>query len=70
MSTLFNGDFEYEEESDFKEFLETIEPENALKLIDIALSHANKEGSFTLDESYCIYKCMDKLKKQQNENKI
>lgn len=68
MSTLFNGDFEYEEESDFKEFLETIEPENALKIIDIALAHANKEGAFTIEESYCIYKCVDKLKKQQNEN--
>lgn len=70
MSTLFNGDFEYEEESDFKEFLETIEPQNALKIIDIALSHANKEGAFSIEESYCIYKCIDKLKNTINENKI
>lgn len=62
MSTLFNGDFEYEDESDFKEFIESIESKNALKIIEIALSHANKEGAFTIEESHCIYKCIDKLK--------
>lgn len=62
MTTLFNGDFEYEQESEFKEFLETMEPVNALKIIEIALSHANKEGAFTIEESHCIYRCIDKLK--------
>jgi len=33
----------------------------------MALNHANKQGAFSILESHCIYKCLEKLK--DNENK-
>jgi hypothetical protein len=58
---LFN-DFEYESKKDLKEFLQEIDNQNAIVLIEMALSYASKQGSFDIDESHCIFMCLSKLK--------
>ena len=71
MPNLFGDSFEYDDKKDLINWLEEIEPNQALTIIDLALSHANIQGAFTIDESYCIFKCITKLKdekREQNEN--
>jgi|LauGreDrversion4_2_1035121.scaffolds.fasta_scaffold82765_3 hypothetical protein len=73
MSSLFGGGFEYDNKEDLVQFLEEIDTKNALTLIDLAISHAAKQGAFDIDESYCIFKCISKLKdekREQNEDSL
>jgi len=58
---LFN-DFEYESKKELTEFLNEIDSKNALMLIELSLIHASKHGAFDIDESYCIFMCLNKLK--------
>jgi len=62
MPHLFGEAFEYDDKKDLIDWLEGIGISQAIIIVDIALSHANKEGAFDMDESYCIFKCINKLK--------
>lgn len=62
MPHLFGQSFEYDDKKDLIDWLEEIDSTQAITIIDLALSHANKEGAFDIDESYCIFKCINKLK--------
>lgn len=63
METLFNGTVEFEDKKDLENMVSILlDKEMAIKLIEIALSHAHSSGSFNLTESHVIYKCISKLK--------
>lgn len=62
MPHLFGKAFEFDDKKDLIDWLEVIGISQAIIIVDIALSHANKEGAFNVDESYCIFKCINKLK--------
>jgi hypothetical protein len=66
MDTLFNGNIEYDNKEELIEFINNVGPEDAIKIIEQSLDHANEKGAFNLLESYCIHQCLDKLKKSQN----
>lgn len=66
MDTLFNGNFEYDDKDELIEFINNIDTEDAIKIIEQSLDHANESGAFNLLESYCVHQCLEKLKKNQN----
>lgn len=64
MPHLFGDSFEYDDKEDLINWLEKIDINQAIIIVDIALSHANREGAFDMDESYCIFKCINKIKQK------
>jgi hypothetical protein len=64
---LFGGEFEYDEKEDLNVFINNLKPTVSHAILEMALNHANKQGAFSILESHCIYKCLEKLK--DNENK-
>ena len=56
MENIFNGDFEYENKEELIQFIDGADRNDALKIIELSLEHANQKGSFNLLESYCIHK--------------
>jgi NADPH-dependent glutamate synthase beta subunit-like oxidoreductase len=66
MDTLFNGNLEYDSKDELIKFINNVSDSDAIKIIEQSLNHANGKGSFNLLESYCVYQCIDKIKKTQN----
>lgn len=66
MENLFNGEFEYESKIDLMEFIKNADFEDAVKIIELSLNHANEKGSFNLLESFCVHQCLEIIRKNKN----
>jgi hypothetical protein len=69
MDTIFGGLVQFESREQFNNFVETINDENAIKLIEMALLFSLKNGLFSFEESHIIYECLNKLKSKQQDVK-
>jgi hypothetical protein len=67
MSSLFGGLFQFENSNQFDLFLESVDKKSALKIIELSIVNNQQNGLYSIEESYCLYKCLSKLK--ENENK-
>jgi hypothetical protein len=67
MDSIFGGLLEFETEDQFDEFLKNIDEDNSLKIIELAIEYAYRNGLYSQPETYCIYKSLKKLK-QKNES--
>jgi hypothetical protein len=67
MEKIFGGLFEFEGTEQLDKFINELDKTTALKIIDMVLRYGQQQGFYSLTESHCIYKCLSKLK--QNENK-
>lgn len=65
---IFGGSIEFENKEKLIEFIETIDKEMSIKLIEISIEYGMKNGLFGLDESYCLYKSLKKLKENETNN--
>lgn len=68
MSSLFGGQFDFDDEQDLEILMNNLNPKVAIKLIEMGLSHANSKGLFSLTESHCLYKSLYVLKNYENKN--
>ena len=64
---LFGGEFEYDEKEDLNVFIDNLKPTVSQAILEMALNHANKQGDFSILEYHCIYKCLEKLKDDENQ---
>jgi hypothetical protein len=62
MQILFNGLLEFESHKQLKELLLSEDKQTAIKLIELALQHAQNNGLYSFEESYVIYICLNQLK--------
>jgi hypothetical protein len=62
MKSLFGGLIEFEDQLKLSEFLEKMDNEMSLKIIEGALEYGIKNGIYGLDEAYCIYKSLTRIK--------
>ncbi len=68
MLSIFDGSFDYEDEGDLIDFINNMGIEESIKILDLGLTQANKAGVFSMKESFCLYKCLLKLKENENKN--
>lgn len=64
MDSIFGGLLEFESEEQFDEFLKNISEDNSLKIIELAIEYAFRNGIYSQPETYCIYKSLKKLKQK------
>jgi hypothetical protein len=67
MKTLFNGLLQFEDNDSLETMLKEIDKNLSLKLLEFALDHAQKNGVYDFQESHLIYRCLEKLKKNDDE---
>lgn len=67
MDTIFGGLVEFNNEKELNVFIENLEREDAIKLIESALTYAQQTGIYTIEESYIIYKTLKKVKENDGE---
>jgi hypothetical protein len=63
---IFGGLIEFNDKKEFIEFMDKIDDKNAIKLLEISMNYAIKSGLFDFDESYAMYKCLLKLKSNED----
>ncbi len=67
MDTIFGGLVQFESREQFNNFVETINDENAIKLIEMALLFSLKNGLFSFEESHIVYECLKKIKTKKTD---
>jgi hypothetical protein len=67
MERIFGGLIEFENIEEFDQFVLDIDKESALTIVGKALDFCNQNRMFNLMEANTLYKCLNKLK--ENENK-
>lgn len=59
---IFGGLVEFESQSKLTEFVETMDIKTSIKVIEASMEYGVKSGLYTLEEAYCLYKCLLTLK--------
>ena len=62
MKELFGGLLEFEDAQKLIEFVETMDMDMSIRIVEISLDYGQKNGLYTLEEAYSIYKCLSLLK--------
>ena len=68
MNSIFNGLLEFPTQKDFDVFVETMDEQSAIKLIELSIITNQQNGVYSIEESHCLYKCLSKLKENANKN--
>lgn len=62
MESIFGGLIEFKSKDELNSFLESIDKDNALKVIEKQIEYIQQEGGYTLLEATTLHKCLTKLK--------
>ena len=68
MENLFGGLIEFDNQKQFDGFVDSLDNQHALKIIEVAFKYGLSNGLYSMEEVHCLYKCLSKLK--ENENNI
>ena len=68
MNSIFNGLLVFPTQKDFDVFVETMDEQSAIKLIELSIITNQQNGVYSIEESHCLYKCLSKLKENANKN--
>ena len=68
MESIFGGLIEFPTEKDFDEFVQNMHNSDALSIIERAIEFAYQQNTFSVQETYFIYKSLKKLKQQNGLN--
>lgn len=63
MTNYFGGMIEFND--DIEKDIESITKQTALLIIEASITYGLKNGLYDLSESYILYKCMSKLKENE-----
>lgn len=64
MSNIFGGFIEFDTDEDLNDFMENVDKESALKIIEASVNYGVANGFYSLQENYYLYKCLNKLKEE------
>lgn len=68
MESIFGGLIEFENISEFDNYVEKLDKNKALVILEKQIEYQLLNGGFTLLESHVLYKCLKKLKDDANKN--
>ena len=66
MDVYFGGLLEFDENENIELSMNEIDYEQAIKIIETAITYAVKSGVYNLSESYVLYKCLSKTKEKKD----
>ena len=61
MESIFGGLIEFETRDEFNEYVEKLDKDKALLIIEKQIEYFVMNGGFTLLENHVLYKCLLKL---------
>ncbi len=67
MKTIFNGQFDFDNNVELELVLNNLNPQMAIKIIEIGIQKGLFDGIFDLTEAHCLYKSIQYFKNVENE---
>lgn len=64
---MFGGLLEINSSEEFNNFIDGLDKNDAIRLIETALTYCQQNGMFTFEESHTIYKSLKKLRENDDE---
>ena len=68
MESIFGGLIEFDTRDEFNEYVEKLDKDKALLIIEKQIEYFVMNGGFTLLENHVLYKCLLKLKENENRD--
>ena len=65
MKSIFGGLIEFESQEKLTEFAEGLDTPTTVKVIEASVEYGLKNGLYSLEEAYCLYMCLNNLKKTE-----
>jgi hypothetical protein len=62
MENIFGGLIEFKSKEEFNSFIENVDNNSALQIIEASITYGLQNGLYSLEESHSLYKCLTKLK--------
>jgi hypothetical protein len=62
MESIFGGLIQFNDKEQIESFMNSIDTNGSLKIIEMALLFSQKNGLFSFEESHIIYECLKKIK--------
>jgi len=63
MKSIFGGLIEFESQEKLTEFAEGLDVPTSIKILEASAEYGMKNGVYSLEEAYCLYMCLNNLKK-------
>jgi hypothetical protein len=68
MENVFGGLIEFDNKKEFELFVEKMDINSVIQIIEASVTYGLQNGLYTLEESHILYKCLSKLKeREENE---
>jgi len=68
MESIFGGLIEFDSQKELDEYMENLDLNGAMQIIEKQIEHIASHGGFTIVEGHVLYKCLTKLKENANKN--
>ena len=68
MESIFGGLIEFEDQKELNEFVENVDTNGAIQIIEKQIEYIASHGGFTIVEGHVLYKCLNKLKENANKD--
>lgn len=62
MKTLFGGYLEAISNEKIREYIDAMNNDMALNMLEAALQYGVRSGLYTLEEAYCVFESLNKMK--------
>jgi hypothetical protein len=68
MKHLFDGQMEFDDEEQLHAFLQSINIQESIQLLEIGLNQATENGCFSMNEVIVLYACLQHIKSVPHDN--
>jgi hypothetical protein len=68
MESIFGGLIEFDSRKELDEYMENLNTDGAMQIIEKQIEHIASHGGFTIVEGHVLYKCLTKLKEDANKD--
>ena len=68
MESIFGGLIEFDNQKELNEYMENLDINHAIQIVEKQIEYVASHGGFTIVESHVLYKCLNKLKEDANKN--
>lgn len=70
MENIFGGLLEFTDKEEFENFLNKIDKDSSIKIMELAILYGQTNGLYNLSESHCLYICLKKLKEDKDHEQL
>jgi hypothetical protein len=68
MTSLFGGFLEFQNQESLTEYGNQLNKLTSIELVEYAIEYALRNGAYSLNDAFCLYKCLETIKKDETKS--